>query len=53
MDQQLETLRNRLEFCRQLLSRGVSAPEADRLLKAIMELESAVAIKLDRTADPS
>ena len=51
MDEQLETLHNRLEFCRQLLYRGVSGSEAERLLKAIMELESALALKLGKTAN--
>ena len=51
MDEQLETLRNRLEFCRQLLARGVSAPEAERLLNAIMELESALALKLGKAPE--
>ncbi|HYM19251.1 MAG TPA: hypothetical protein VEU06_11850 [Micropepsaceae bacterium] len=45
MDEEFQTLRNRLDFCRQLLSRGVSAPEAERLLKTIMELENALALK--------
>jgi len=39
MDQRAEILRNRIDFCRKLLSEGVSAPEADRLTRAIMELE--------------
>ena len=51
MDEQLQTLRNRLEFCRELLDRGVSGSEAERLLKAIMELESALALKLSKSAN--
>jgi hypothetical protein len=46
MEDQLQTLRNRLESCRELLSRGVTAPEAERLLKAILELENAIALEL-------
>jgi hypothetical protein len=39
MDQRAETLRNRIDFCRELLRQGVSAPDADRLTRTIMELE--------------
>ena len=39
MDQHAEILKNRIEFCRKLLSQGVSAPDADRLTRAIMELQ--------------
>jgi hypothetical protein len=39
MDQRAEILKNRIDFCRKLLSEGVSAPDADRLTRAIMELE--------------
>jgi hypothetical protein len=51
MDDYLQTLRNRLESCRELMSRGVTAPEAERLLKAILELESAVALKTGQIAE--
>ena len=39
MDQRAEVLKNRIEFCRRLLSEGVPAPDADRLTRAIMELQ--------------
>jgi len=49
MDEEFQTLRNRLDFCRQLLNRGVPAPEAERLLKTILEIENTLALK---TAKP-
>lgn len=39
MDQHAEILKNRIEFCRKLLRQGVSAVDADRLTRTIMELE--------------
>ena len=39
MDQRAEILKNRIEFCRKLLSEGVSSTDADRLTRTIMELE--------------
>ena len=39
MDARVESLKNRIEFCRKLLRQGVPALDAERLARTIMELE--------------
>jgi len=48
MDPHAEMLKNRIEFCRKLLRQGVSAPDAERLARAIMELELELELEVHR-----